>query len=208
MLAPNWPGTVRSPGSTARSDWGSTSAERAPIASLVGSRWPVCSPGLLDAHGRPRNLTEFQSWPLLYDLGWPSDCSRWLGALVIGRPARCPIRGEVRAVTRRACRSLKGHFGGNQREQRRIPKDGGRTGRRRQGELQEAAQVVREDNPCAGRAGEAKGGCSSSRIPRYPPESTPLEWGARSDAPASCTWRKGSPQPLHEREQGAGSPRR
>ena len=43
-------------------------------------RWPVRSPDLLDAHGRPRNLTEFQSWPLLYDLGWPSDWSRWLAS--------------------------------------------------------------------------------------------------------------------------------
>ena len=38
---------------------------------------PVCSPALFKAHGRPRNLEDLYSWPLLYHLGWPSDWAQW-----------------------------------------------------------------------------------------------------------------------------------
>ena len=42
--------------------------------------FPVCSPALLETHGRTCNSVELDSWPLLYHLGWPSDWSRWFEA--------------------------------------------------------------------------------------------------------------------------------
>ena len=38
---------------------------------------PVCSPTLLETLGRPRDILDLHSWPLLYHLGWPSDWSYW-----------------------------------------------------------------------------------------------------------------------------------
>ncbi len=40
---------------------------------------PVCSPSLLEAHGRPRGPADLRAWPLLYDLGWDTDWSYWFG---------------------------------------------------------------------------------------------------------------------------------
>ena len=39
--------------------------------------FPVCSPALLETLGRPRDVQDLHSWPLLYHLGWPSDWSHW-----------------------------------------------------------------------------------------------------------------------------------
>ena len=39
--------------------------------------FPVCSPALLAARGRPRTPADLQHWPLLYDLGWDADWSYW-----------------------------------------------------------------------------------------------------------------------------------
>jgi len=40
----------------------------------------LCSPALFETHGRPRNLADLYSWPLLYHLGWPSDWAQWFAA--------------------------------------------------------------------------------------------------------------------------------
>ena len=40
----------------------------------------LCSPVLFETHGRPRNLADLYSWPLLYHLGWPSDWAQWFAA--------------------------------------------------------------------------------------------------------------------------------
>ncbi len=39
--------------------------------------FPVCSPALLDARGRPASAAGLEGWPLLYDLGWDSDWAYW-----------------------------------------------------------------------------------------------------------------------------------
>ncbi len=39
--------------------------------------FPVCSPGLLAARGRPREPGDLHGWPLVYDLHWTTDWSRW-----------------------------------------------------------------------------------------------------------------------------------
>ena len=39
--------------------------------------FPVCSPSLLEIHGRPRSSLELHSWPLLHHLARPSDWTRW-----------------------------------------------------------------------------------------------------------------------------------
>ena len=39
--------------------------------------FPVCSPALLAALGRPAGPTDLHRWPLLYDLGWDADWSYW-----------------------------------------------------------------------------------------------------------------------------------
>ena len=39
--------------------------------------FPVCSPGLLAARGRPREPGDLKSWPLVYDLHWTTDWSHW-----------------------------------------------------------------------------------------------------------------------------------
>ncbi len=39
--------------------------------------FPVCSPALLAARGRPRGPADLHHWPLLYDLGWDADWSYW-----------------------------------------------------------------------------------------------------------------------------------
>ena len=44
---------------------------------LKETMFPVCSPALLEARGRPRDILDLHSWPLLYHLGWPSDWSHW-----------------------------------------------------------------------------------------------------------------------------------
>ena len=38
---------------------------------------PVCSPGLLEARGRPRKPKDLRGWPLVYDLHWTTDWSHW-----------------------------------------------------------------------------------------------------------------------------------
>lgn len=66
-----------------------TYAGEAEAPSAETTRWetlfeemlfPVCSPALLDARGRPRSSRELHSWPLLYHLGLPSDWSRWMAS--------------------------------------------------------------------------------------------------------------------------------
>ena len=47
---------------------------------LEETMFPVCSPSLLKEIGRPRDIVDLHSWPLLYHLGWPSDWSRWFAA--------------------------------------------------------------------------------------------------------------------------------
>lgn len=44
---------------------------------FVDTMFPVCSPALLETLGRPRDVLDLHSWPLLYHLGWPSDWSYW-----------------------------------------------------------------------------------------------------------------------------------
>ena len=39
--------------------------------------FPVCSPALLAARGRPREPADLHSWPLVYDLHWTTDWSHW-----------------------------------------------------------------------------------------------------------------------------------
>ena len=41
---------------------------------------PVCSPALLESRGRPCNLVDLYSWPLLYHLGFPSDWTDWFAS--------------------------------------------------------------------------------------------------------------------------------
>ena len=38
---------------------------------------PVCSPSLLELRGRPQNVADLLSWPLLYDLLWADDWAHW-----------------------------------------------------------------------------------------------------------------------------------
>ena len=46
--------------------------------------FPVCSPVLLAAYGRPRGPADLHDWPLLYDLGWDADWAYWFARL--GQP--------------------------------------------------------------------------------------------------------------------------
>ena len=46
--------------------------------------FPVCSPVLLAAYGRPRAPADLHDWPLLYDLGWDADWAYWFARL--GQP--------------------------------------------------------------------------------------------------------------------------
>ena len=39
--------------------------------------FPVCSPALLEARGRPSQPADLHRWPLLYDLGWEADWPLW-----------------------------------------------------------------------------------------------------------------------------------
>ena len=39
--------------------------------------FPVCSPALLEARGKPGDPVELYEWPLLYDLGWDTDWPYW-----------------------------------------------------------------------------------------------------------------------------------
>jgi len=41
---------------------------------------PVCSPALFEIHGRPNQLADLYSWPLLYHLGWPSHWAHWFAS--------------------------------------------------------------------------------------------------------------------------------
>ena len=47
--------------------------------------FPVCSPALLEARGRPGQPADLHRWPLLYDLGWEADWPLW--AALQGVPA-------------------------------------------------------------------------------------------------------------------------
>lgn len=47
---------------------------------LEETMFPVCSPALLETLGRPRDMLDLHSWPLLYHLGWPSDWPYWFAA--------------------------------------------------------------------------------------------------------------------------------
>ncbi len=39
--------------------------------------FPVCSPILIEALGRPSDPVDLHDWPLLYDLGWDTDWPYW-----------------------------------------------------------------------------------------------------------------------------------
>ncbi len=39
--------------------------------------FPVCSPALIEARGRPAAPVDLHDWPLLYDLGWEADWPYW-----------------------------------------------------------------------------------------------------------------------------------
>ena len=47
--------------------------------------FPVCSPALIEARGRPGDPVELEDWPLLYDLGWDGDWPYWFARQ--GKPA-------------------------------------------------------------------------------------------------------------------------
>ena len=44
---------------------------------LEETLFPVCSPSLLQARGRPRKPKDLHAWPLVYDLHWTTDWSHW-----------------------------------------------------------------------------------------------------------------------------------
>ena len=44
---------------------------------LEETLFPVCSPRLIEARGRPRVPSDLHGWPLVYDLHWTNDWSHW-----------------------------------------------------------------------------------------------------------------------------------
>lgn len=44
---------------------------------LEETLFPVCSPSMLKARGRPQRPKDLHSWPLVYDLHWTTDWSHW-----------------------------------------------------------------------------------------------------------------------------------
>ena len=48
--------------------------------------FPVISPALVEARGKPRKPLDLHAWPLLYDLGWDTDWSYWFSRQGVPSP--------------------------------------------------------------------------------------------------------------------------
>ena len=57
-------------------------ARRRPVGETLyeETRFPACSPALLEIRGRPRYSLELRYWPLLHHLARPGDWTRWFAS--------------------------------------------------------------------------------------------------------------------------------